>query len=53
MTFSHVKKGERIITQGEKGDNFYLILKGTCILTQERNDMLFEIDQRGIGDILV
>lgn len=52
MTFSHVKKGERIITQGDKGDNFYLILKGTCILTQEKNDTLFEIDQRGPGDIL-
>ncbi len=52
MTFSHVKKGERIITQGEKGDNFYLILNGTCIVTQEKNDMLFEIDQRRSGDIL-
>jgi CRP-like cAMP-binding protein len=52
MTFFHVKKGERIITQGETGDNFYLILKGTCFLTQEKNDMLFEIDQRGPGDIL-
>src|SRR4030042_2495758 len=52
MTFSRVRKGERIITQGEQGNNFYFILKGRCVLTQEKNDMLFEIDQRGQGDIL-
>jgi CRP-like cAMP-binding protein len=52
MTLSRVRKGERIITQGEQGNDFYLILKGSCVLTQEKNDMLFEIDQRGQGDIL-
>ena len=52
MTFSRVRKGEMIITQGEQGNDFYLILKGACVLTQEKNDMLFEIDQRGQGDIL-
>jgi serine/threonine protein kinase len=52
MIFSRVRKGERIITQGEQGDDFYVILKGTCILTQEKNDMLFEIDRREQGDIL-
>jgi predicted Ser/Thr protein kinase len=52
MIFSRVRKGERIITQGEQGDDFYVILKGTCTLTQEKNDMLFEIDRRERGDIL-
>jgi CRP-like cAMP-binding protein len=52
MTFFHAKKGERIITQGDRGNNFYLILKGICILTQEKNDTLFEIDQRGPGRIV-
>jgi serine/threonine protein kinase len=52
MIFSRVRKGERIITQGEQGDDFYVILKGTCILTKEKNDMLFEIDRREQGDIL-
>ncbi|MEW6418871.1 MAG: protein kinase [Nitrospirota bacterium] len=52
MTFSHIKKGKRLITQGEKGDNFYLILKGTCIVNQEKNDRLFEIDNPGPGDIV-
>src|SRR4030067_2633975 len=52
MTFFDVRKDESIITQGETGDNFYLILKGTCFLTQEKNDTLFEIDQGGPGDIL-
>ena len=52
MTFSHIKKGVRIITQGEKGNRFYLILKGSCIVIQEKNDMLLEIDRRGPGDIV-
>lgn len=52
MTFKHFVKGERFIKQGEEGNNFYLILKGSCIVNFEKNNMLYEVAQLGAGDIV-
>lgn len=51
MTFIHIKKGERIIRQGDEAKTFYIILKGTCNVLREKDDMFYSIDQLGAGDI--
>jgi len=51
MTYMHLKKGSRVIKQGEAGDSFYLILKGSCFIKLEKNNMLHEIARLKAGDI--
>ncbi len=50
MKFRRIKQGERIIRQGEKGNFFYLILQGTCVLNVEKNNLLYNAGQLGPGD---
>jgi len=52
MTFKHFKKGERFIKQGEEGNHFYLILKGSCIVNLEENNMMYKVAELGAGDIV-
>lgn len=52
MTFEHFKKGERFIKQGEEGNHFYLILKGSCIVNLEENNMMYKVAELGAGDIV-
>jgi len=51
MKYKFYKGGERLITQGEKGDTFYLILNGKCSITIEKNNMFYNIGQLDQGDI--
>lgn len=39
----HFKKGEMIIKQGDEGDCYYLIKKGSCLLTRKPHDNAKEI----------
>ncbi len=51
MKFIRIKQGDRLITQGEKGNFFYLILQGTCAVYTEKNNMLYTLGQLGPGDV--
>lgn len=51
MTYMHLKKGSRVIKQGEAGDSFYLIIKGSCFIKLEKNNVLYEIARLREGDI--
>ena len=52
MTFKQFKKGERFIKQGEEGNYFYLILKGSCVVHLEKNNILHEVARIKAGDIV-
>jgi predicted Ser/Thr protein kinase len=51
MTFRRIKQGERLITQGESGSAFFLILQGTCNVNIEKKNILYNVAQLGAGDI--
>ena len=52
MTFRHIPKGERFITQGEIGDKAFVIQRGSCIVVVEKGEELHPIGHRGEGDIV-
>lgn len=52
MTYKHIEKGDRFIRQGDEADHFYLILKGSCIVLTEKDNMLYNIAHLGAGDIV-
>lgn len=47
-----VKRGERIITQGESGECLYLIQAGTCIVFVEKEGRSHVVVRLGAGDVL-
>lgn len=51
MEFHRIRKGERFIRQGGEADQFYLILKGSCIVRLEKDNMIFTIAHLGPGDL--
>ena len=52
MDFKRIPKGEQFIRQGEEADQFYLILKGSCMVHLEKDSMLYTIAQLGPGDLV-
>lgn len=46
------RAGDTIIKQGEEGDYFYVIVKGTCVVTRETplNDSGIKLAELGMGD---
>ncbi len=52
MEFRRIRKGERFIRQGEEAGHFYLILKGSCIVRLEKDDMFFTLAQLGPGELV-
>lgn len=52
MRYKKFKVGDRIINQGERGQNFYLILNGTCSLNLEKNNIFYNIGQVSQGSIV-
>ncbi|NWF99028.1 MAG: protein kinase [Nitrospirae bacterium] len=52
MSLKKFAKGDRIIHQGKKLENFYLILKGICGVNVERADIFYDIDKLGSGEII-
>ncbi len=52
MKLKKFSRGERIIRQGEKSENFYLILNGVCGVNVERADILYDVDKPGAGEII-
>jgi serine/threonine protein kinase len=52
LDFKHVKAGERFITQGDEGDSFYIIHKGSCIINIEKDNILNAVARLKAGDIV-
>jgi serine/threonine protein kinase len=52
LTLKHLKKGERLIAQGDEGDSFYIILRGSCVINLEKDDTLHPIARLRAGDIV-
>ncbi|MDJ0985253.1 MAG: protein kinase [Desulfobacterales bacterium] len=52
ITFQHVKAGERFMTQGDPGDDCYIIQKGTCVINVEKNGELIPVARLREGDIV-
>ncbi|RLB37793.1 MAG: hypothetical protein DRH12_13845 [Deltaproteobacteria bacterium] len=52
MTRVVVNPGEKLITQGEEGNKFYVIQEGTCKINVEKSGVTTLICRRGPGDIL-
>ena len=51
ITFRHVKAGQRFITQGESGDDCFIIQEGTCIINVEKDGELIPVARLQEGDI--
>jgi eukaryotic-like serine/threonine-protein kinase len=47
-----LKAGERLISQGEQGDRFYLIQNGSCRVTLEKDDQIHLISRLKSGDLV-
>jgi hypothetical protein len=43
ITFEHVTAGQRFITQGDSGDACYVIQKGTCVVSVEKDGELIPV----------
>lgn len=52
LDFKHVKEGERFISQGDEGDRFYIIKKGSCIINLEKDNKLNPVARLKAGDIV-
>lgn len=52
ITFKHVKAGERFMTQGEPGDDCYIIQEGTCVINVEKDGELIPVARLQKGDIV-
>ena len=52
MTPVRLKTGERLISQGEKGDRFYIIQHGSCTVGVEKNGKLQPICRLKPGDLV-
>ena len=52
MTYKNIKAGERFVTQGEIGDDAFIIQRGSCLVSVEKDDGLHPVDHYGQGDIV-
>jgi len=52
MSLRHIRKGERFINQGDKGEESYIIQHGTALVLVEKQGEIYPVDHRGEGDIL-
>jgi CRP-like cAMP-binding protein len=52
MTYKHIKAGERFITQGQVGNDAYIIQRGSCLVIVEKNGKFYPAGHRGVGDIV-
>ncbi|MFC1834591.1 protein kinase [Thermodesulfobacteriota bacterium] len=44
--------GDRLIRQGDMGNEFYLIQEGSCIVSLEKNSRLHPVARRKVGEIV-
>jgi serine/threonine protein kinase len=48
----HLRAGERFISQGDEGDNFYIIQEGSCTVSVEKEGTSHPIARLKTGDIV-
>ncbi|MBM4327543.1 MAG: cyclic nucleotide-binding domain-containing protein [Deltaproteobacteria bacterium] len=48
----HLAAGERFIAQGDRGDCFYLIQEGSCIVSLDKNGRSYPISRLKAGDLV-
>jgi serine/threonine protein kinase len=48
----NVRRGERFISQGDEGDNLYIIQDGTCAVSVEKNHKNYPVARLNDGDIV-
>ena len=52
MTPKYLKAGERLISQGDEGDSFYVIQDGSCVIKVEKEGKLYPVARVKAGDIV-
>jgi serine/threonine protein kinase len=52
MTPKYLKAGERLISQGDEGDSFYVIQDGTCVIKVEKEGKLYPVAHIKTGNIV-
>lgn len=52
LKFERFRAGERLISQGDEGDRFYLIRKGSCIVNIEKENSLHPVARLKPGDVV-
>ncbi len=52
MTPKQVRMGERFISQGDEGDDFYLIQDGSCTVSIEKDQKNYPIARLNAGDVV-
>ncbi|MBT8363702.1 MAG: protein kinase [Deltaproteobacteria bacterium] len=52
ITFKHIKAGQRFITQGEPGEDCYIIQKGTCVINVAKDGELIPVARLQDGGIV-
>jgi serine/threonine protein kinase len=52
MTPKDLKAGERLISQGDEGDSFYVIQDGSCVIKVEKEGKLYPVARVKAGDIV-
>ncbi|MDQ7787426.1 MAG: protein kinase [Thermodesulfovibrionales bacterium] len=52
LKFEQFRKGERLIAQGDEGDCFYIIRKGSCIVSIEKDNTLHPVARLKAGDVV-
>jgi serine/threonine protein kinase len=52
LSFKRVEQGKRLITQGEAGDNLYILQEGKCTASVERNGTIHTLARMRGGDVV-
>jgi serine/threonine protein kinase len=52
MTPKHIEAGARFIKQGLKGDTFYVIQEGSCVVNVEKDGSEYPVSRLRAGDIV-
>lgn len=52
MTPKYLKAGERLISQGDEGDSFYVIQDGSCVIKVEKEGKLYPVAHVKTGNIV-
>jgi len=52
LTVKNLPAGDRLMTQGEKGDSLYIIQHGSCIVKVEKEGVFHQIASLGKGDVV-
>jgi CRP-like cAMP-binding protein len=52
LTYKEIKAGERFMVQGEPGDSFFIIQRGTCAVFVEKDHRKYTVGRMESGDVV-